>query len=553
MKLKHLYLPWLLLALTACGGGNNTSGVSGSRDTTGDNTGALSVMITDDMTTQYSKVWVTVLKVTTTDSSAQQHILYEDATGQVFNLTELHGVATLLSTQNLPADTYNNFEITLANDISLVDKQGQTIQATFNSTGDPEVIQIQGSVTITAGGIANMGVDFDLKRFTYDPTTGLVTPVLLYLDNHQLQQISFNHAEVEGRVTEITDAQTFVLENRYGSTITVTLQATATIYNEYTGTIGGDTSALTIGQVVKVFGSYDAATMTLNAVSAKIYNDNSPSGSPASTEVKGVITSFDGTTLVLDVRDADFIPGSTVLEISNVANAVFTKGSLDTLAAGQWIEVKGTWEDPVFTAMVVEIEGGIPCWDDGHHFDDDSNDLNGDNHTFGYVELKGLVTGVNGTVLTLNLTQANNLVGQTTGPLDIDINNAWYKDGSVDCLTEGAYVEVKGTNDTSGGGVVAFTIEIKSPCGSSSNNDPTSGPVNYVEVGGLITAVDGDTITISVIHSEYFVPASNEVQVVVTNAWFEHGTQLMLAQNRYVEAKGGWDGSQLSAYKIEFE
>jgi len=537
MKLKYVFLPLLLLALTACGGGNGTSSITNNLA----NTGALSVMITDDMTTQYSKIWVTVLKVTTSDSSGQQHILYEDAAGQVFNLTELHGVTALLSTQNLPADTYNNFEITLANDISLVDKLGQTIQASFNTTGDPEIIQVQGSVTITAGSMSDMGIDFDLKQFTYDPATGIVTPVLLYLDTNHLQQISLNRAEVKGYVTEITDAQTFTLENRFGSTIMVTLQATATIYNEYTDTVGGDTSALTIGQKLEVYGSYDSTTMTLNAVSVKIEDDNSSSGLNASTKVKGVITSFDGSTLVLDVRDADFIPGSTTLEISNIANAFFTKGSLDTLAAGQWVEIKGTWEDPVFTAMIIEIEGGTPCWDDGHNF-------NGDYHPNGYAELKGQVTAVNGTTLSLNLTQSNNLVGQATGPIDIDISNAWYKYGNADCLIEGAYVEVKGAKDATSGDIIAYTIEIKSGCGTN-----PAGPAQYAEVEGIITAIDGDTVTINVIYTEYFLPDTGEVQIDVTNAWFEDGSKQLLTQDRRIKAEGNWDGSLFTAHKVEIE
>ena len=574
-RLKYIFLTLLFLGLTACGGGNGSSGLGSIVS----HTGALSVMVTDDMTTQYSKIWVTVLKVTALDSSGQQHVLYDDATGQVYNLTELNGVTALLSTQDLPPDTYNNFEITLANDISLVDKQGQTIQASFNTTGDPEVIQIQGSVTITAGGVANMGIDFDLKQFTYDQTTGIVTPVLIYLDDNHLQQISLNRARVEGVIAEIIDAQTFTLQNRYGSTVTVTLQTTATIFNENTGAVGGDTSALTVGQKVEVFGSYDPGTMTIEAISAKIHDNTSPSGSPDSTEVKGVVTSFDGSTLVLDVRESNFIPGSTTLEISNVANALFTKGSLDVLAAGQWVEIYGTWEDPLFTALVVEIEGGTPRWNDGHDFDSE-------HHDYGYAELKGLVTGMNGTVLSLQLTERDHITGQSMGTADIDISIAWLKNGNQDCLTDGAFVEVKGANDSASGNFMAYTIEIKSSCSLTSSNDSSmqsstscdpsmqsttscdssmqssdsndssassANPGNYVELGCLITAIDGNTITISVIHSEYLLSNTTEAVIDVTNAWYDHGTQQMLTLNRYIEVNGSWDGSQVSAVKVEFK
>ncbi len=468
INLKYIFMSLMLFTLAACGGGNGSSGLSGIFA----NTGALSVMVTDDMTTQYSKVWVTVLEVTATDSSGQQHVLYEDPNGQIFNLTELHGITALLSSQDLIADTYSDFEIILANDISLVDKQGQTIQASFNTTGDPEVIPVQGSVSVTAGGFTRMGIDFDLKQFSYDQSSGIVSPVLLYLDDNQLQQISLDRSRIEGLVTEIIDAGTFTMENRYGSTVTVTLQATATIFDEYSGTVAGDTGVLTVAQKVEVFGTYDATTMTLDAVSARIDDTSPSSGSGGKTEIKGVISSFDGTSLVLDVRDSDFIPGSTTLEISNIANALFTKGSLDTLAAGQWVEIHGTWEDPVFTAMVVEIEGGIPRWDDGHNFDNshhldtEHDDPDSRHDIYGYVEIKGLVTALNGTTLSINPTDMNgNAV--STAATDINISNAWYKNGDMDCLTEGAYVEVKGANDINTGGIAAYTIEIQSPCGIS--------------------------------------------------------------------------------------
>ncbi|MFQ5470198.1 MAG: DUF5666 domain-containing protein [Gammaproteobacteria bacterium] len=542
MIIRHLFLPLLLLVLTACGGGGSSSSVTnGENNSSVSNIGALSVMITDDMSQDYAKVWVTVLKVTAEDSTAQQHVLFEDTAGQVVNLTELNGVAALLSTQDLIAGDYSNFEITLANDVTLIDKLGQTVQAMFNATGDPKVISVPGSVTITAGGMTNIGFDFDLKQFTYDPATGLVTPVLAFLDRNQLKQISLNHGEVKGRINEIVDAQTFTIQNRFGNTITVVLQATATIFSEYTGKVGGDTSALSIDQKIEAYGSYDADTMTLSAISAKIDDDSGSSVFRAATEVEGVVVSFDGTTLVLDVRDADFLPSSTTMEISNVANGHFTKGSLDSLTEGQWVEIKGTWEDPVFTAIIVEIEGGIPHWDDDHGF-------NGDHHPNGYAELKGVVASVVDNVLSINLTQSNHLVGQSSGTIDIDISNAWYKYGNAECLKEGASVKVKGTKDTTSGNVIAYTIEIKSGCGTS-----LTGSVPRAEVEGVIASIEGNVVTLNLIFAEYFLPGGIEVQIDVSSALFEHGNSQLLKSGLRIEAKGSWDGTQLNAYEVELK
>jgi len=494
MKVRALVIFSMLLALSACGGGSGGSTFTGNSP--------VSLLLTDAFSDQYAKVWVTVLQVTAQDASGQTVTLYDNPVGNVVNLTELNGVATLLNTQNLPAGSYSNFQVSLADAVALVDKTtGQSIAAAFSGTGQPQTVAVTGQISIGTGSNATIAIDFDLQQFSYDPTTGLVTPVLVLRQNPA--QIARTVADIDGTVARIVDGTHFQLRASHGQgLIDVSLQSSATVFNTADGSVSNDTSALQAGQRVSVYGNYDPALMTVDATRVEIQTPMA-STTPQATnnaKVEGVVSSFDSNSglLSLDVREASFIPAGATLDIDLTAsNPVFVKGSLDILTAGQRVEIRGNWQDPVFTPTTVEIEGGLPQFSDqangqetdGNEVDsnENANDRGTDSGamdnsrdrgmgsaqamavTDAYVEVKGEVQSLTNQGLTLTVLEvdAESSATQQLGQrLDVDLANAFFKRGDAGCLQAGDRLELKGAIHTDGI-MDARVVDVERGCGLS--------------------------------------------------------------------------------------
>lgn len=563
---KKSMLVFAVVLLAACGGGGSNTATEGRS--------VVSVLITDAVSDQYAKVWVTVLKVTAEDSNGAPVTLYDNPDGLVVNLSELNGVAALLNTQNLTPGAYSNFQVTLANEVSLVERvTGRIVPAAFNAAGYPEVVPVQGNITIGSG-TGTITIDFDLKQFNYDSTTGLVTPVLILKNDigngrSASGKLDRTYAEVEGTVREITDGVSFVLQPKHGSvSLRVNLLPATTIYDYRDGSVSSDAGVLVPELRVEVYGNYDPVVMTVDAVRIEIKgagNSTAPSAMNHA-KVEGWVESYDQATDVLrvDVREAEhFIPPAGMLEVYNAANAVFTKGSAELLVPGQYVEIKGAWEAPLFTAALIEIEGALPARsreDRSHGYDDL------------YAEVKGRVERLDGGQVTLAVVAAEHFDGGGPGTtLTIDTSGAWFKYGAAECLEPGAYIEAKGAVES--GVLVAVVVEVESACGKvivvdDSAADPSrdrdgdddhSGDRDNdrrserAEIKGVIDIVAGGMATVTWFRAEYFRPADDQVQVDVSDAWYEYGSAGDLAAGRVVEMEGRWDGNRLHATKVEFK
>ena len=60
-------------------------------------TGAVSVLITDNRSAEYSEVWVTIKEVKAVSASGETVTLYDDPAGAAYNLTQLVDVGALLN------------------------------------------------------------------------------------------------------------------------------------------------------------------------------------------------------------------------------------------------------------------------------------------------------------------------------------------------------------------------------------------------------------------------------------------------------------------------
>jgi|Deesub1362B_J571_1020462.scaffolds.fasta_scaffold00011_38 hypothetical protein len=455
MKIKVLLVIMFILPLMfSCGGGGSSSSV-----------GTVSVFITDDISRDYSKAWITIQKITAISTDGVEYVLFEDTVGKVFNLLELSGIGALLNITTLPEGIYNDIKVTVKNEIVLVDHNGNTINAKFATTGEQYVIDVHGTLTIIAERKTSFALDFDTKQFSYDPTTGLVSAVVIFKPENELKDLYQSYAEIEGYVVEVLNDSSFTLQIEDTSVvITVTLHVTAVVFDENTGAVSSDTSLLEPSQKVEVYGNYDASTLTLEAISVKIEKTSS---SEHMAEVEGFIQSINGTTIVVDVKEAEhFVPISNTITV-NVSSAKFIKGSIEILAEGQWVEIKGTWDGAVFTAVVIEIEGA-PCGECNTNANTNTN-TNGNqncnmntnsnnNGCINYVEIKGTVQTVNTNTIIVSITEAEHFV-PPSNTIEIDISTAWFKHCSSNDLAPGVTVEVKGI--WNGSIIIATVVEIE--------------------------------------------------------------------------------------------
>lgn len=441
MKTKLMLALPLIGALAACGGGGD--GVT--TDSAGE--GTVSVLITDNLTQDYTEVWVKVQAIRTRDTNGQPVTLYEDASGQTHNLSQLVNVGALVDAQALPAGNYSGFEIVLANEITLVDHNGVVTQASFTQNGAAQVsIEVSGNLTVAADQSTALALDFDLQQFSYDPTTNTVTPVIVQKDPNTLQQsLSTSYGEVE---VVLSDSAFILDPEGNGRDLTVVLHPNASVTDTATGEVRTDTRNLRPDLRVSVSGSYDAASLTLTAATVQIENG----AINVRHEIEGTIEAVNGSSVHIDIIEASFMPASNSITV-DLANAAFSHGALSQLDAGQRVEIKGHWDGSSFTAAVVEIEG---------------YSRNGRDEAAGYVdeygELEGEILSVSDVQLSVRVREYEHMTGINIGDtVTIDSRDSWIKHGSSACLVAGALIEAKGpmsATDT----MTANLIEIEGSC-----------------------------------------------------------------------------------------
>lgn len=447
MKNRAFILLPLIASLVACGGdGVTTNGAASS-------TGTVSLLVTDNLTLSYSEVWVNIRSITATNANNQSVTLYQDATGQTHNLSQLANIGALVDTQSVAPGTYTSFQITLANSITLTDLNGIVTHATFDQSGNPAyVMTVPGGLTINANQATTLALDFNLQQFTYNAATNTVTPVVIQKDHRTLHQTI---ATTRGQVQTVVSPTQFILTPATGgANITVNLHSSVMVISSSTGAVTTDTTALQAGMSVKVAGSYDANTLTITAASVLI-NDGAL---VIRDEIEGIVTFFDGATLTVDVKEASFTPDSNTINVTNFDIAKFSRGTLALLGVGQKVEIKGSRENDNFSAAIIEIEGGSRNSGNNHHVDD-------------YAELKGRITVVDGVNLTIAVSKYEHVNGVSNGSLVmINSANSWISKGDSSCLVVGAQIEVKGAMSDAAT-LDATIIEIKSDCAKDGNTE----------------------------------------------------------------------------------
>ena len=202
---------------------------------------------------------------------------------------------------------------------------------------------------------------------------------------------------------------------------------------------------------------------------------------------------------------AETVPDSKgLLNVSgtpvNVSNAVIEGGA--AIVAGQFVEVKGTWDGSTLQATKVELEG------------DRESKIGGRN------ELYGTVSSVSGNIAVVD--------GVT-----VDLSNATFSHGSLAQVAVGSYVEIKG--DVVGNILQAHKVELKT--GSAETG------MSYEQFGQMSNFVSLSNFTL------------NGLKVDASTAVFEHGSlTASLANGVYLEVQGTLDSNGVFvASKVEIK
>ncbi len=587
-------------ALAACGGGSEdddryessydrddvvtdsaVSDDSSNDDSTDtDSSGYVSALITDNLSRDYSEVWVTLHEIEILTAAGSSSTIYQSLNGTPINLSQLVDVSQLLGQQAVPAGTYTRFEVRLGNQIEMVDGAGNTVAATFAEGTAQHEIVVNGELVVAANTASTLTLDFDLAQFVYDAATGRVSPTVVQFNDDSREQ----QAELHGVVTAVS-ADAIEIDSEYhASALTVTIAAGTVVYDEADRSSSNSSANISVGDYVEIYGDYDAANATVSAANIRIDADSDGAeysmDNDSYYEVEGTVVSFDGTTMVLDVREANFLPGADTITITGVANANFQTGLASELSAGQWLEINGQWDGQSFSANYVEIEGGMT------DYERESTE-----YSDGYFEVEGVISSVDSAAQQFVVTVSESDDGGFAigASITVDYASAWLSSAAQSCLVAGSYVEAKGalSVDT----VAAKRIEFEGACGSfsdfnyvddsadertedhdeeaseGSDDDQTSSVDNESnddehndsyedvdhEVEGLIVGLADGQLTLRVSKVEGFSFTGSEITVDISNAWYEDGSAASLALNRFIDVEGVWNGSVLVASKVEFD
>lgn len=456
-----------LALLAACGGGGGEP--EPSQAAARPQMVTVQTYLTDNLTLAYSKVWVSIRRITAVDGAGAEVVLLDAGAAPVaVNLASLAAVGQFVSTVKIPAGIYRQVAVTMDNAVQLVSKDGATTtNAKFAATGTEFVLRVR-DIELDATSGTQFVFDFDLEKFSYDPATGLVTPsVRLPRPAEAFQKFVRQFAEAKGTVKSIdTATQTITVDDpRLGSSTLVKL-ATG-------GVVAGPSGApLTLADIkvgdrieakgVVTPGATTSApiTVTTLVVEVKPGVGSSPPVAGGTAKGEGKVVSVQGSLVTVAIEEANFLPGSNTVVVE-VAGAKFSHGQASDLATGVRIEFSGTVSGTGAAARVVatrvQVEGAASPKER------EKSPL----ATFAALEGKVGSVGSDGRfVVQVKSLRGPGATAGTTS-LTVDPKNAIYVRGSASCLAAGREVDVLGTIEA--GVLQAKLISVEGCAGQKSS------------------------------------------------------------------------------------
>jgi hypothetical protein len=443
-RLLAFHLTCAAAILAACGGGGGSTGASASSTSNGAaaQSIALQTYITDNLATDYSKVWVSIAKITAVDAGDVETTLL-DATSApvVVDLSALASVGQLLATASLQPGLYHEVRVTLLNSVQLVSLDGATTTtAKLAASGGTFVIRV-GNLTLDPGASGQLVLDFDLARFTYDAASGLVVPVVeAPKPSDAFDKFVHQQATVNGIVKSVDAvAQTITVDdNHLGAGIVVSLAADAVIVDETSGqtvTLAGVAG----GAHVEIRGTVKPGTTAadpVTVVASVVHIERAlPPVAVQTVAAAGKVKAVSGTLVTVTLREASFLPGADGIVV-DISAASFTHGAAADLAPGVAVAFRGSLSGSATSAVVlasdIDVQGA-------------SSQLEQQQHP----ELR--FSAINGAIAAVNADGSFTVVqANADGPIvaagtyTVDPAPATYLAGNASCIAVGAVVQAIG-------------------------------------------------------------------------------------------------------------
>ena len=454
--------------LVACGGG----GGSAADSTASPAAVRVSTYITDNLATEYSQVWVGVLKITAVDASTGvETTLFSATTPTVYNLASLASVGQLVSSLSIGAGAYSHVRVTLDDKVQLVSLDGKTTtNATFKGNGETTVIPVRADFDTSVS--TQLVLDFNLAKFTLDAGTGRIVPVIERRAVDKAKPFMREQAEVRGVVASVSANGFVINDKRLGDGVIVKLATDAVIVDEATHKVL-TLSDLKLGMVVEAKGLVQARTVSTDplTVTAAVVRvaDTANEPVPGATKFaggEGKITAINGGVVTVALSEANFLPGAQGNSVDvNTVGAVYTHGAATDLAVNVEVSFRGTLgTDGKLTALFVDVEGAPSKNDRDAH------------PTLRFADLQATVLSLAGSVLTIDANPREGNVNSSSRTYTVDIAKAGFKNWGVQCLTAGQHIEVKGA--LAGNAMTALVIEIEGACLSAAAAAPPAPPAS---------------------------------------------------------------------------
>jgi len=404
MNIRNALLASLTLAVAiGCGGGGGGTG-------TGPGTGsgqAVRLFATDDMTTAYDHVWVSVKQVVLVGANGES-VLFDEPAGRQIDLKTLRDEAgrrfRLLSNRSVSSGQYTGLRVVVDANLVVFPTGATTgTEATFDGSDATEkVLTLDFGGARPIGGGSDLIVDFDLSAWTLEGTTVTATNgqfLKLVTDNsvgRGDRQEADDYHGIIGGLNGTAPNQTFTI-TRGGVTLNVQTDANTAIYNEN----GAASPALVNGARVEVYGTFSTSSNALIARSIKIEDDENDEN-----ELFGQVTAVaagDGTVTVNVIRSFGFLPTTETLVIQTSDTTRYfarrgvrlTRDAFFTgIQVGSYVEAEGFLTNGVLNAKKVKIEDG-----DGHRGGGGGGDDRGNE-----AEVRGRASDANAAANTFKVT-----------------------------------------------------------------------------------------------------------------------------------------------------
>lgn len=537
-----------ILLLASCGGGSTTSQAPAPTAVSPVppvSTTSAAVYLTDDFSSEYETVWVSVSRITAMQGTTETE-LAAFSPARVVNLPELKRAGLFVGTAAIPVGT-TAFRVYVGADARIRGLDGieRTVQLTRTANS---YIEFNGTSWTSSTGV--LALDFDLPRFVL--VGNVLTPATRLADSSDQGKWTNRHGELKGVVVALTPTL-LTLELANASRVDIVLNANTTYRAS-----GSATWTPAVGGRVEVELLLSGTAAQPVYVARSVHDESlfETAGSDSRPEIAGRIVSISGTTIVVDLfRSEDFaLTGRTTFSI---AGATYKRGAASLLQPGVRIEAHVARSGTALQLVSIEVEGAAKTESLPGSIRDASPGSGGTTTpggNNGYAELKGSFVARQGNLIDVRLFKVERVPSFAVGTtVSVDTSGAYFEKGSLDCLITGSPVEVKGYLDGTGK-LVVVKVELEGACGvGTSPAGSALLPGQLSEAKGLIQTVGNGQFTMQVFKSEYWAsqpPAS----VTVTHdqaTLFKDLSAASLRAGLLVEVKGTVTNSVLKAAKIE--